>query len=101
MVGCQVRERGCVTHGPAEERKVKKLNSLEKIQSIMHDVFDDDSIVLTYETTANDVEGWDSMNHVRLIVAIEQEIGIQLPMEQVNELRNVGDLVKLVERQAD
>ena len=63
----------------------------------MRDVFDDEEIILTNETTADDIEEWDSMNHVRLIVALEQDLGIQLPMEQVNELRNVGDLVKLTE----
>ena len=76
---------------------MNQLNSLEKIQSIMRDVFDDESIVLTNETTADDIDQWDSMNHVRLIDAVEQDLGIQLPMEQVNELRNVGDLVKLTD----
>ena len=71
--------------------------SLDFVQEIMRDVFDNESIVLKKEMTAADVEEWDSMNHVRLIVAIEQELGIQLPMEQVNELRNVGELTNLVD----
>ncbi len=72
-------------------------DALQKIQDIMRDVFGDDDIVLSAETTAADVEEWDSLNHVRLIVAIEADLDIELPMEQVNALRNVGDLVKLIE----
>ena len=74
------------------------MNSLERVQSIMRDVFEDDTIILTRETSAEDMEAWDSMNHVRLIVAIEQELGIQLPMELVNELKNVGELVDLIDK---
>jgi len=71
--------------------------ALLRVQEIMRDVFDNDSIVLNVDMTAKDVEEWDSMNHVRLIVAIEQELGIELPMERVNELRNVGELVHLID----
>lgn len=63
----------------------------------MRDVFDNDSIVLTSEMTAKDVAEWDSMNHVRLIVALEQDLGFELPMERVSELRNVGELVELLD----
>jgi acyl carrier protein len=77
--------------------KVMSDDSLARVQEIMRDVFDEDDIVLTLETTAQDVEVWDSLNHIRLIVAIEEDIGIQLPMERVNELRNVGDLVQLID----
>lgn len=72
-------------------------DSLARLQDIMRDVFDNDSIVLTSEMTAKDVAEWDSMNHVRLIVALEQDLGFELPMERVSELRNVGELVELLD----
>ena len=72
-------------------------NTILWIRGVMRDVFDDDTIEITKTTTAADIEGWDSMNHVRLIVAIEQDLGIELPIEMVNELQNVGDLAALIE----
>ena len=73
------------------------IDSLQKIQEIMREVFDDEDITLSSETTADDIDIWDSLNHIRLIVAIEEDLEIELPMERVNELRNVGELVNLVE----
>ena len=72
-------------------------NTILWIRGVMRDVFDDDTIEITKTTTAADIDGWDSMNHVRLIVAIEQDLGIELPIEMVNELQNVGDLAALIE----
>jgi len=70
---------------------------IREIESIMRDAFDDDAIVINSATTAADITAWDSMNHVRLIVAIEQDLGISMPMERVSDLQNVGELVSLVE----
>lgn len=69
---------------------------MAKLQEIMRDTFDNDSIVLAPEMTAADVDEWDSMNHVRLIVAVEEELEIELPMERISELRNVGELVQVI-----
>jgi len=69
---------------------------MAKLQEIMRDTFDNESIVLKPEMTAADVEEWDSMNHVRLIVAVEEELEIELPMERISELRNVGELVQVI-----
>lgn len=72
---------------------------LETIQTVMRDVFGDDSIVITKDTTADDIDEWDSMNNVRLIVALEQELNIRLPLKEINGLKSVGDLQRLLEAQ--
>jgi acyl carrier protein len=66
------------------------------LQDVFHDVFDDASIVITRYTTASDVEGWDSFNHVRLIVAVEERFKISLSTAEVADLRNVGELIDLI-----
>ena len=73
------------------------MSTIAEIQSIMRDVFDEEELEISPETTAHDVEEWDSINYVRLIVAIEGQFGIRLPIEKVNDLRNVGELVVLVD----
>ncbi len=69
---------------------------LEQLTEIFHQVFDDDTIVLTTETTAEDIAEWDSMNHVSLIVAAESHFGVKFQTAEVEELKNVGDFVALI-----
>ena len=69
---------------------------LEQLTEIFHQVFDDDSIVLTPEMTADDVAEWDSMNHVSLIVAAESHFGIKFQTAEVEDLKNVGDFIRLI-----
>jgi acyl carrier protein len=69
-----------------------------QLTSIFHDLFDDDSIVLTPETTAQDVEDWDSFNHINLIVAVEAKFDIKFKTAELEELHNVGHLVQMIER---
>jgi acyl carrier protein len=66
------------------------------LQDVFHDVFDDASIVITRDTTARDVEGWDSFNHVRLIVAVEERFKISLSTAEVADLRSAGELIDLI-----
>ena len=68
----------------------------EKIQDIFRDVFDDDEIVLTDETTANDVDGWDSLQNITILATIEEEFGIKFQIAETRHLESVGDLVNLV-----
>lgn len=73
------------------------MSTLDRIQDIMRDLFDEDDLTISPGTTAEDVEDWDSMNHVRLIVEIERDFGIELPITEVNRLKNVGELIALIE----
>ena len=71
---------------------------LEQIRVIMLNVFDIDDLTLTDSTTAHDVEEWDSLHHVRLMVAIERHFKIRFSNIEVESLSNVGELVGLVDR---
>lgn len=67
-----------------------------RLTVIFRDTFDDDSIVLQPAMTADDVENWDSLTHINLIVAIEKEFRIRFTTAEVSGLKNVGDLEALV-----
>jgi acyl carrier protein len=69
---------------------------LSKITELMRDVFDEDDLVVTDETEAEDVADWDSANHVRLIVAIEEVFKIQFTTDEITAPENTGQLVDLV-----
>ena len=67
------------------------------LTELFREVFGDDSIVLTPETTAADIEGWDSMAHVGLIVSIEERMGIRFKSTELEALHNVGQLAGVIE----
>lgn len=72
----------------------------EPLQEIIRDLFDDDDIVINAETTAADIEGWDSLNNVKLMVRIEKKFGVRFKTGEVVGLKNVGELLKLIEARA-
>lgn len=75
---------------------MNELDLLPRVQDIMADTFDEDDLVVTPETTANDVEEWDSLSHIRLMVAIERAFGIKFSNAEIEGLENVGDLLKAI-----
>jgi acyl carrier protein len=60
-------------------------------------VFQDDSIVLKPSTTADDIEEWDSLSHINLLIAIEIEFGIEFKQNEIQSFANVGELAKRIE----
>jgi acyl carrier protein len=70
----------------------------EKLTPVFQDVFDLDDLKLTPELTADQVDGWDSLGHVRLMVAIEKALGISLSTSEITGLANVGELVGVIAR---
>ena len=72
------------------------MNILKKLEVIFRDVFDDEDIVLTNETTANDIEDWDSLAKINLLVAIKKEFKINFNLEEVSKYKNVGDMVNAI-----
>ena len=72
---------------------------IEKITEIVRDELEDDSIVLTPETQAKQVPGWDSLAHVRIVIGVESAFGLRFDTNEITGLGNVGDLVALVERE--
>jgi acyl carrier protein len=67
-----------------------------QLTKIFEDVFDDDSIQLTAALSAKDVDGWDSLTHIRLILTIEKAFKIKFSTSEIGKLENVGDLVSLI-----
>jgi acyl carrier protein len=67
-----------------------------QLTEIFRDLFDDESIVLKPDTTAADVEGWDSFNHINLMVAIEARFKIKFKTAEIESLHNVGPLVDVI-----
>jgi acyl carrier protein len=65
---------------------------MEKLNTIFCTVFDDSDIAIKPETTANDIDGWDSLSHVNLIVAVEAGFGIRFNHREILSFKNVGDL---------
>lgn len=74
---------------------------LEKVADVIRDVFDDEDIVVTDNTVANDVDGWDSLMHITLIGTIEDEFDVKFAMKDVVGMENVGQMVDLIMEQLD
>jgi acyl carrier protein len=69
---------------------------LDGLNGIFREVFDDDNIKITPEMTASDVDGWDSLSHVNLIVAIESRFKITFSQKELLTFKNVGDLLNSI-----
>ena len=68
----------------------------EKLNEVFRDVFDDESITVDDSTSAEDIEDWDSLEHINLIVAVERCFDIKFPIRAVTEMENVGDMVDII-----
>lgn len=68
----------------------------EKLNEVFRDVFDDDEITVTDTTTADDIEDWDSLEHINLLAAVEQEFGMKFNMGQVVSMKNVGEMADII-----
>ena len=69
---------------------------MEKLTEIFQDVFDDVELVLTDSTNAEDIEDWDSLEQINLIVSIENEFGMMFEISEVSDLANVGEMADLI-----
>ena len=77
---------------------MKRDEIFERVTNVFRDVFDDETIVLSDETTAADIEDWDSLAHITLIAAIEDEFNYKFGMKDVLGLKNVGEMIDLLEK---
>ncbi|MBE6855426.1 MAG: acyl carrier protein [Ruminococcus sp.] len=73
---------------------------LNRLTDVFRDVFDDDSIVISAQTTANDIEEWDSIEHINLISAVEAEFGMRFQMKEVSGMKNVGEMLAILAERA-
>ena len=70
----------------------------QRLTRTFQSIFDDPNLRVKPDTKADDVEGWDSLTHIDLIVAIEREFRVKFTTAEVTNLKNVGDLITLIER---
>ena len=68
----------------------------EKLNTVFCDVFDDEDIKVSETTTADDIEDWDSLEHINLMAAVEKEFSIEFTMGQIVSMKNVGEMVTLI-----
>jgi acyl carrier protein len=69
----------------------------DRLTGILRDVFDDDDLVARPDLTADQVDGWDSFAHLRLMFAVEKAFKVNFAASQIASLKNVGELVELIE----
>ncbi|GLR91030.1 acyl carrier protein [Bradyrhizobium iriomotense] len=67
-----------------------------KLSTVFREVFDEDDLGLEPETTADDVDGWDSLSHIRLVLAVSKAFGIKFSASEIGNLKNVGEFVELI-----
>jgi acyl carrier protein len=69
-----------------------------KLATVFREVFDEDDLELEPETTADDVDGWDSLSHIRLVLAVSKAFGIKFSASEIGGLKNVGEFVELIRK---
>jgi acyl carrier protein len=67
-----------------------------RLTDVFNEVFDDETIEVTPQLTAKDVDGWDSLTHIRLILSVEKAFKIRFTTSEIGHMENVGDLVALI-----
>ncbi len=71
-----------------------------RLTAVFRDVFDDDAIELSDSTTADDIEAWDSLEHITLISAVEKEFKMRFTMKEVSGMKNVGEMMNIIAERA-
>lgn len=99
---CECRStRKCDQH---RARRLPQLNGVDvqedeiyaKLTTVFHQVFDEEDIVVTPTLSADDVESWDSLRHIRLVMTVEKAFNVKLSAEDLEKMKNIADLVQLV-----
>lgn len=76
---------------------MERIEILKKLESIYRDILNDDSIVLSEETTADDIEDWDSLTHVQIVAEIQDVFNIKFSAKEILLWENVGDIIDAIE----
>lgn len=71
---------------------------LDVLNEIFRDIFDDDNLVIERATNADDIDDWDSLSNINIVVAIEKRYQVKFALGELQELQNVGDMVDLIEK---
>ncbi len=73
------------------------MSILEQVQVIFRDIFDDEGLIITGETSAKDIEDWDSLTHIQLVTKIEKHFKIRFTLSEITKLKQVSDLILLIQ----
>jgi acyl carrier protein len=79
---------------------MEKAEVYSKLAAVFQGVFDEDDLALTPQTTADDVDGWDSLSHIRLVLAVSKAFGVKFSASEIGGLKNVGEFAELIEKKA-
>jgi len=71
-------------------------STIEELISIFREVFDDEDLVISANTTAKDIDGWDSLANLRLMISIEKALGLRFSASEISSLENVGEMAQLI-----
>ena len=75
---------------------MNKEKVLERINEVFRVIFDDETLEVDENTTASDVDGWDSLTHINIIASVEKEFGIDFSTKEVISMKNIGDMVDII-----
>ena len=77
---------------------MNKPNIVARLQSVFRDQFDDPTLIIMDETSSADILDWDSLAHIRLVIAVESEFACRFNTEELSELKNVGDMISAIQK---
>lgn len=83
-----------IGHYEVDAREIDKI--YDRLDAVFQDVFDDEDIRVDYDTTADDIDDWDSMEHITLINAVEREFRMKFKVKEVSSMKNVGEMVRII-----
>lgn len=71
---------------------------MKNVQEIFRDIFDDLDLIITDSTNSNEIEDWDSLEQINILLSIEKKFNIKFNLDEALEFKNVGDMINLIER---
>lgn len=74
---------------------------LGQLQEIFHDVFDDEILIISEEMNANDIAVWDSLKHISILVAIQDEFSVEFSMDEIVSIKSVGDMIDAIQKKCN
>ena len=86
----------CLSYKYMKQLIMETSELLKKVECIFRDILDNDEIELSESTVADDIDEWDSLTHIQLVVAIEKEFGIKFTSREILSWNNVGDMIKTI-----
>ena len=76
---------------------MNKKDFFNKVQDVFIDVFDDENLEINHSTNSEDIEEWDSLNHIQLVLSIEKSFSVRFKTGEIQSLKDVGEMIDLLE----